>query len=503
VNGDQYLRVWELAKLGLDEATPLSEFRFGQSVPEGFVFAPDGRSLYGSSYYTGASNIFRYDVDTAKVEAVSNAELGFFRPAPLPDGKLLVFRYTGQGFVPAVIEPKVLEDLSAIHFLGTEVAKEHPVVTTWQVPPPSTADPEAIAVTGRGPYHPFGELGLRGIFPVVEGYKDSVGFGWHADFEDPLHLFSLGLTAAFSVGDVPGIERPHFMVDWRYLGWHGDLSWNRSDFYDLFGPTKRSRKGFATHLGYDHSFIYDLPRRLELKTEVAFFDGIDTLPDAQNVAVPVGRLFTAEVGLHYTHVRRSLGAVDDEKGITGEIVAYASQVHDEFIPAVRGGLDVGFALPVNHMSLWFRGAAGISAGALGDPFATFYFGGFGNNYVDDHPVQRYLEYTSFPGFAIDALGGRSFGRELTELKLPPIIFERVGTPAFYLNWLRPEMFAAILVTDPEKAALRGTDASVGAQIDLRFSVLHWYEMTLSAGFAVGVQEWQHVSHEWMVSLKVL
>jgi hypothetical protein len=503
VNGDQYLRVWEIEKLGLDEATPLSEFRFGQSVPEGFVFTPDGRSLYGSSYYTGVSNIFRYDVGTAKIEAVSNAELGFFRPAPLPDGKLLVFRYSGQGFVPAVIEPKVLEDLSAIHFLGTEVATKHPVVTTWQVPPPSTANPEAIAVTGRGPYNPLGELGLRGIFPVVEGYKDSVALGWHAEFEDPIHLISLGLTAAFSLGDVPGVERPHLMLDWRYLGWHGDVSWNRSDFYDLFGPTKRSRKGFATHVGYDHSFIYDLPRRLELKSVVAFFDGIDTLPNAQNIPAPVGRLFAGEVGLHYSYLRRSLGAVDDEKGIAWELVFSATQVHGDFIPAGRGGLDLGFALPVPHMSLWFRGAAGISAGALGDPFATFYFGGFGNNYVDDHPVQQYLEWYSFPGFALDALDGRSFGRLLTELKLPPVIFERVGTPAFYLNWLRPEMFAALLVTDPERASLRGTDASVGAQIDLRFSVLHWYEMTLSAGFAVGVREWQQVSHEWMVSLKVL
>ena len=43
---------------------PLSEFRFGQSVPESFVFSRDGRYLYGSSYYTGVSNIFRYEVAT-------------------------------------------------------------------------------------------------------------------------------------------------------------------------------------------------------------------------------------------------------------------------------------------------------------------------------------------------------------------------------------------------------------------------------------------------------
>ena len=38
------------------------EFDFGPSVPSGFVFSPDGRYLYGSSYYTGVSNIFRYDL---------------------------------------------------------------------------------------------------------------------------------------------------------------------------------------------------------------------------------------------------------------------------------------------------------------------------------------------------------------------------------------------------------------------------------------------------------
>ena len=65
VNGDQFLRVWELDE-GPRRATskPLSEFRFGQSVPESFVFSRDGRYLYGSSYYTGVSNIFRYEVAT-------------------------------------------------------------------------------------------------------------------------------------------------------------------------------------------------------------------------------------------------------------------------------------------------------------------------------------------------------------------------------------------------------------------------------------------------------
>ena len=61
------------------------------------------------------------------------------------------------------------------------------------------------------------------------------------------------------------------------------LSWNRSDFYDLFGPTKRSRKGYAAKLGYDWLLIYDEPRRLDLLLDLAYYDKIDTLPNAQNV----------------------------------------------------------------------------------------------------------------------------------------------------------------------------------------------------------------------------
>jgi Tol biopolymer transport system component len=41
---------------------PYERFDFGTAVPNDFVFSPNGRYLYGSSYYTGASNIFRYDL---------------------------------------------------------------------------------------------------------------------------------------------------------------------------------------------------------------------------------------------------------------------------------------------------------------------------------------------------------------------------------------------------------------------------------------------------------
>ncbi|MGZ6144173.1 MAG: hypothetical protein ACXWLM_12600, partial [Myxococcales bacterium] len=503
VNGDQYLRVWEIEKLRAGDVTPLSEFRFGQSVPESFVFSADGRSLYGSSYYTGVSNIFHYDVATGKIEAVSNAESGFFRPVPRPDGSLIVFQYAGNGFVPGVIEPRPLEDVSAIRFLGAELAAKHPLVTAWQVPSPATAEPAAIAVTGQGPYLPLRNLGLHGAYPVLQGYKDSVGLGWHLVFEDPLRFGAIGITGAYSVdGKVPAREKGHAAVDYRYLGWHAGLSWNRSDFYDLFGPTKRSRKGYAARIGYDYPIVFDPPRRLDLRSEFAFYDQLDALPNFQNVAILVDRLITAEVGLYYKLLRKSLGAVDDEKGLAWELVLDASQATGTPVPQARAGLDFGLPLPLPHAALWFRSAGGFSIGNRADPFATFYFGGFGNNYVDNRSIQRYREQYAFPGFALNEIGAHSFARQMVEARLPPLVFERAGTPAFYLNWLQPAVFASGLLTWEDTSPDDNRYGSVGAQVDLRFSVLHWYEMTLSAGYAVGFRSGRR-SNEWMASLKIL
>jgi hypothetical protein len=503
VNGDQFLRVWDLARLAAGDARPVSEYAFGQSVPESFMFSRDGRYLYGSSYYTGVSNIFRYEVTNGAMEAVSNAEAGFFRPFALPGDELGVFHFTGAGFVPAAIRPRPLKDVSAIRFLGAEVAEKHPVVKSWQVPPPSTVDPQAL-VTGQGPYVPLNHLGLRAAFPVLQGYKERVGIGYHAQFEDDLRFASLGITAAFTPeGAENRSERGHLALKYQYLGWNAQLSWNRSDFYDIFGPTQRSRKGLAAILGYEHAVIFDPPRRLDWKSEIAFYDRIDALPDYQNVGATFDRLVTAETGLHYAFVRRSLGAVDDEKGLKWDAVLTANHAHGKTIPQVRGGFDLGFALPLSHSSAWLRSAAGYADGDRDDPFATFFFGGFGNNYVDSRTEKRYREWYAFPGFGLNEVGGRTFVKSVAELNLPPVIFEKVGTPGAYLTWMRGAVFAGGLVTDPQDSAFRKRYASAGTQVDLRFSVLHWYDMTLSFGYAVGFRGGRRAGDEWMVSLKIM
>jgi hypothetical protein len=503
VNGDQFLRVWELQKILSGDVKPLSEFRFGQSVPESFVFSKDGEYLYGSSYYTGVSNIFRYEVATGEVEAVSNAESGFFRPVPLADGRLLVLTYTGDGFVPATIEPRPITDVSAIKFLGAELAAKYPVVTTWQVPAPSAADNETL-VTGKGPWIPLRDLRPANAYPILQGYKNVAGAGYRVNIEDPLGFAKLAIIAAYTPsGSVPANERGHVEIGGSYLGWRTDLAWNRSDFYDLFGPTKRSRKGYAAKLGYDDVLAYDEPRKFFVSSDIEYYDKIDTLPNAQNIATPFSRLVTGKIGLHYTEVRRSQGAVDDEKGLAWNAQVDSNFTGGQTIPQFYGNLDLGFALPPAHSSVWLRSAAGVAGGPRSNPVSNFYFGGFGNNYVDDGNVKRYREFTSLPGFSIDQVSALSFVREMVEWNLPTVVFESVGTPGLYVNWLRPSVFAAGLWADPGNAAFRKNYATVGTQTDLHISILHWYDMTLSVGYAIGYQSSRRADSEWMISLKIM
>ena len=87
---------------------------------------------------------------------------------------------------------------------------------------------------------------------------------------------------------------------------------------------------------------------------------------------------------------------------------------------------------------------------------------------------------------------------MLEANLPPAVFASLGSPVFHLAWLRPALFTSLLYTDEKR---RYNNA--GAQVDLRFSVLHWYEMTLSAGYAVGYRGGSRAGEEWMLSLKIM
>ncbi|MEJ2258361.1 MAG: hypothetical protein P8X98_15485 [Woeseiaceae bacterium] len=140
--------------------------------------------------------------------------------------------------------------------------------------------------------------------------------------------------------------------------------------------------------------------------------------------------------------------------MTWEIGTRANYVDGDLIPKLAFAFDFGFALPWKHSSIWLRSAAGTAFGKREDEFANFYFGGFGNNWVDRGAVKRYREYYTMPGFELNEIGGRNFAKTMIEWNLPPIRFARVGRPGFFLSWARTSVFASHLATGLDDSAVR-------------------------------------------------
>jgi hypothetical protein len=500
------VRIYASAALAAGKPTVLHRFAMGGAVPEGFVFSKDGRYLYGSSYYTGVSNIYRYEIATEQLAAVSNAQIGFFRPLPLADSELIVLRYSAKGFVPTVIEAQPTEDLSAISFLGNQVAEKYPQVRTWVAAAPQTVDYQS-QVLHTGAYRAPSALSLESLIPVVEGYRNSVALGGSASFSDPMGYNGLGVDASYSPDQgLPSMQRLHVSADYHYARWTVGAAWNGADFYDLFGPTKRSLAGYNGYVAYNLPLIFDPPQTLTFLTKVAYYGDLDTLPGYQNVISPSRSLFTADGGFVATDTRASPGAVDAETGHAWSLNAHVNGAAGELIPSLTGTFDVGFPLPLNHSSIWLRTGAVVAGGSTSDPLANSYLGAFGNNYVDsgaNGSAQRYRDLLSMPGFGLDVLQGRTLAKALLEWCLPPLRFEALGTPGFYASWARPELFVGALETNLSSALYRRNAEDIGAQLDLQLHVMHRQPMMLSAGIARGFGGGGLGTTEFMLSLQVL
>jgi hypothetical protein len=411
------VRVLSAEALAKGEAKPLHALTMGASVPEGFVFSRDGHYLYGSSYYTGVSNIYRYEIETEKLEAVSNADLGFFRPLPLDDSRLMVLRYTAKGFAPTIIDVMPTEDLSAVTFLGEQVAAKNAELQGWVADTPSSVSYES-QIKRKGAYRSLHELSLESLIPVVEGYKKSAGLGASARFSDPLGYDSASIEASYSPDHaLPSKERLHFAADLHHTRWTVGAAWNGADFYDLFGPTRRSRAGYNGFVAYSLPLVFDPPQTLEFTTRVAYYGGLDALPGFQNVPSPSKNLFDGTAGFAAGDTRASPGAVDAEAGHEWSINAHVYGAAGDTIPSLTATFDLGVPLPLNHSSVWLRSGASVSSGNRTSPLANSYLGGFGNNYVDNAGnggAQRYRELLSMPGFALDALKGKSIVKSTLE-----------------------------------------------------------------------------------------
>jgi hypothetical protein len=502
-SGRQLLIKMDTEKLLQGDASHEVLFDFETSSPESFVFSAEGKFLFGSSYYSGVSNIFRYEFATQQMVAITNAETGFFRPAPMSSDSLISLSYTGKGFVPVMIANQPQDSVSATNYLGQAVVEKHPIVKNWVVGSLAAINVDSLT-TYKGSYNSFQNLKLNSIYPIIEGYKDFAALGVRFNFADRIGFDRLDLTASYSPdSDLPADERAHIGVKLHHWQWQISATYNRADFYDLFGPTKFSRKGYSLGIQYKKTLLYDEPKSWDLDFRLAGYADLERLPEFQNVSTSFTEFLNAIVSLNHKNLHKTLGAVESEKGVAWELTSYNRYVKGKVFPLLYTNFDYGMLLPLKHSSIWLRGSTGYGFGDRDEPLVNFFFGGFGNNWVDYQNAQRYREFYSFPGVELNEIGGTNYGKALVEWTLPPLRFRRMGFTNLYLRWARLALFSSGIVTNIDSDQFRRTATNIGSQIDFHIVLFSTLSSTFSLGYAAAFEKDQRAAKEFMISLKIL
>jgi len=451
--GNQALLFYRIADLLNEQFAADTVFNFAISSPQSFRFTEDGKYMYGSSFYTGVSNIFRVDVATKEIVAMSNSITGLFRPTLIDQDRLFAFNFKSDGFQPVYIPNREVQNVSNISFLGNITVERYPELVEWQLPIASAADLDMKTLTtSEGKYQAGKEMRINYAYPILVGYKNNFGIGYKMQIADPFNFKSLEFSVSYTPGDwINGLlgERDEDFValedeelvhiNFEYLTGKFTVSggFNEAEFHDLFGPSQGSRKGARLGVYYDHSLLYDPPNVLDFSVSLSGFYGLDQSPEFQQIlASGFNNNFFINLSssLSYSSSKGSIGAVDAEKGIQASLWGSTATSAGKFYPRLIGSLDYGLQLPGKHFSLWFRSAVGSSFSDIFNPFTRFGFAAFGNNYIDYQATRRYRSPFSFPGVSYDAnrsIIAQRFAKGTAELVIPPIHFRKLGGFNFF------------------------------------------------------------------------
>ena len=545
LNGNQFLNIYELNSFNPFEKESIKfkeVFEFDVASPQSFKYSEDGTFLLGSSYYSGVSNIFKVDTKTLDIEFLTNAVTGYFRPIPIDKEKIFSFKYTSNGFMPVYVFLEKDIDVSNIEFLGNKTVEKFPKLRDWTIDVPniSNFDESNKIETKESVYIPKKEVKLNYSYPIVVGYKNKVGIGYKFKYQDPLGLKALDLSFSYtpndwkntmdsSTSDIEKEEEFHASINYSSSVLTGGkynfyASYNNADFYDLFGPTKRSRKGLNFGVDYNRSIIYDPPRNFDLNLGLSGYYGLNQSPEFQQINFDnkdfnTDLFYNLYTSFSYKSLKGSVGAVDAEKGIKSNLTLSTAMTEGNLFPKINGNLDFGIQLPIDHTSLWLRNSFGNSFAKKVNPFTRFGFASFGNNYIDNASSKMYRGSFSFAGLSYDSeksIIAKSFYKTTLELLLPAIRYRKLGFFNLFATYSHPTIFAGSLFTknyeefegkliDSGKIGKEYSETfrNIGFQIDTKLVMFSHLSSTISFGWARAFSQGKDYKEydEWMVSLK--
>ena len=485
-----------------------------------FRFSLDDRYLIGSSYYTGVSNLWQINISTGQMEMLSNTDIGLFAPLETTPGKLLALEFERDGMRPVSLDRKVVTDANAVELYGQKAYQRNvdalEALSELQKPLPDIAFGQVY--DSISPYNVFREMRFAGAYPDITGFVDRKAWnnvtpvlGYRLIFNDPVGLSSLKLGLGISPWSSNDWKnRFHIDAQWKFRFWTLTGAWNHTDFYDLAGPMRSSRKGYMAVASYDHSNSFFAPYIREWGFSVGAYGDMDALPLYQEIDVDQGvrSMQTVSAYARIAKAKNTLGAVMREQGYTLGIQGYGYLAGGEFYPSVEATADFGVLLPVvRNTSFWLRSAAGHSFGDARSAFGNSYFGGFRNNRLDCRNSFQYRTVNAMPGADIDAIMAHSFAKSTAELNLKPLRLNDFGALFCYPTWTQCSFFGTALSTwNPGDS--QQMFYSAGVQLTTELVFLNYLKTTLSIGYGhlfapSGFGLDGRKGNELMISLKLL
>ena len=472
-----------------------------EGSPEFPSWSPDEVYLYWNAFTNGVSNVYRYHRESSKIEALSHTLRGLFRPIYLNAKFLFAFEFSSDGFIPVIIPNKPAARLPAIQYYGQKVVNRTPEVTEWFLQGPEETNHKRTNGIAKKGYSGLSHLQFHSFIPVISGFQDQKVIGAYTHIADPLFLHDF----TFEVGVSPfndNTAKVHFKGNYEYKRkYRLEIAHNAPSFYDLFNERKSGMIGTKVALGHTHYWKFDIPHKIKQTSELALYAGIEAINDNLiNVSNPDFLVF--ETSINSSNVRRAIGSVDSEFGNEWTVTLMALGAGQKNPPVAVGlhtewGRFMTWAWP--HWVLHLKLAAGYLHTQQDLAFGKFYFGGFGNQYLENKEVKQYRHAFRFPGVPIYSLVSERFTKVMVEHNLPPLRFGNARLGQHFLSHIDASWFSQGLIV---KSNRKNMWVNLGAQVNFVF--MHWFnlESTFSAGIA---KAWNRSGStwDWFISFKLL
>jgi hypothetical protein len=484
-----------------------------------FRFSLDDRYLIGSSYYTGVSNLWQINLDTREMELLSNTDIGLFAPLEIAPGQLIALEFERDGMRPVKLARQVVEDANAVQLFGQRAYENNreALESVGLLKQPLETIEFGDVYNNIVPYNVFKEMRFAGAYPIITGFTDALAWnhvtpvlGYRFLFNDPVGLNSIKLAVGVSPWSSNELKNKfHLDFEWKYYYWTLKAAWNHTDFYDLAGPMRTSRKGYMVSLSYDVTNSMNVPYSKSWGASVAAYGDMDALPLYQEISLDEGIRSMQTISAYgkISKTRSTLGAVMREQGFDLGIQGYGYLAGGRFFPSVDATADFGVLVPImRNTSFWLRTAGGHSFGDASSAFGNSYFGGFRNNRVDYRNAFQYRLASAMPGANIDAIKAHTYAKATAELNLKPIRMNDFGALFLYPTWIQCSLFGTGLSAwnpgEPHRMYY-----SAGIQVTTELVFFNYLKTTLSIGYGhlfapEGFAGGRH-GNELMISLKLL